>query len=157
MTIAHIPYHPPVFYLNPDAGLMDALRLMLEKQVNHIPLCDADGRFFGVVSTAAILRELIPAGARDERGLSDLKFAGDATRMLTGHLRDLGKRTVRELAKSAMPVLEENCPLLEAALLLTQNPVPLPVVGSDGRLRGMLSSRALLDYLVRQTEDQNAR
>lgn len=157
MTIAHIPYHPPVFSLKPDASLMDALRLMLDKRVNHVPLCDTDGRFFGVVSAAAILRELIPASARDEHGLSDLKFAGDATRMLTGHLHDLEKRTVREVAKSAMPVLEENCPTLEAALLLTQNHAPLPVVGPDGKLRGMLSRRALLDYLVHQAEAENAR
>jgi len=157
MTIAQIPYQPPTLFLKPDATLTEALQLMLEKRVNHIPLCDADGRYCGVVSTATILQELIPASARGEHGLADLKFAGDATRLLTAHLRDLDKRTVAEVAKSATPVLEESCPTLEAALLLTQSHAPLPVVGADGKLRGMLSRRALLEYLVRQAENDHAR
>lgn len=157
MTIAHIPYRPPTLCINPDATLMEALRLMLEKEVNHVPLCDAEGRFCGVVSTNAILLELIPASARGLHGLVDLKFAGDATRLLTAHLHDLEKRTVRQAAKSTTPVLEENCPTLEAALLLTQSNAPLPVVGTDGKLRGMLSRRAMLDYLVREAEAEHAR
>lgn len=52
--------------------------------------------------------------------------------MLTAHLRDLGNRTVREVAITATPALEENCPTLEAALLLTQNHSPLPVISADG-------------------------
>lgn len=157
MTIAHIPYRPPTLCLKPDATLMEALRLMLEKGVNHVPLCDGEGRFCGVISTATILQELIPASARGEHGLSDLKFAGDATRLLTAHLHDLEIRMVRDVAKTATPVLEENCPTLEAALLLTHNHAPLPVVGADGKLRGMLSRRALLDYLVSQAEAEHAR
>lgn len=130
---------------------------MLEKRVNHIPLCDSEGRFCGVVSTATILQELIPASARGEHGLPDLKFAGDATRLLTAHLHDLDKRAVGDVAKIATPVLDENCPTLEAALLLTHNHAPLPVVGADGKLRGMLSRRALLDYLMREAEADHAR
>lgn len=157
MTIAKIPHHPPTLILKPEATLMEALRLMLEKRVNHVPLCDADGRYCGVVSTAAILNELIPASARGVHGLADLKFAGDATRLLSAHVRDLEKRTVLDVAKTATPVLEEDCPTLEAALLLSQNHVPLPVIGADGKLRGMLSRRALLGYLVREAEAENAR
>lgn len=157
MTIANIPCHPPTLFLKPDDTLMEALRLMLEKRVNHIPLCDGEGRFFGVVSTAAILNELIPASARGVHGLADLKFAGDATRLLSAHVRDLEKRTVLDVAKTTVPVLEESCPTLEAALLLSQNHSPLPVIGADGKLRGMLSRRALLNYLVKEAEAENAR
>lgn len=157
MTIANIPYRSPTLCIDPDATLMEALRLMLEKEVNHVPLCDSERHFCGVVSTNAILQELIPISARGEHGLTDLKFAGDATRLLTGHLRDLGKRPVRDAAKTATPVLDENCPLLEAALLLTQSNAPLPVIGADGKLRGMLSRRALLDFLLREAETAYAR
>ncbi|MBS4097083.1 MAG: CBS domain-containing protein [Sulfuricella sp.] len=157
MSIAHIPCRPQTLCLKPDATLMEALRLMLDEKINHVPLCDGDGRYCGVISTAAILQELIPAGARGEHGLSDLTFAGDATRLLTAHLHDLEARTVGEIAKTATPVLEENCPTLEAALLLSQNHAPLPVVSADGILRGMLSLRAFLDYLLRYAEAEHAR
>ncbi|MBU1691388.1 MAG: CBS domain-containing protein [Gammaproteobacteria bacterium] len=150
MTIRSIPCFPPSIELRLESSLLDALKLMLEKHINHLPLCDENGRFTGIVSTQSILSELIPVSARMEHGLADLKFAGDATRLLCSHLHGLEHRTVGELAEKHMPVLDEDCPLLEAALLLSQNTSPLPVIGKDGRLRGMLSRRTLLAYIVQQ-------
>ncbi|MEN6586973.1 MAG: CBS domain-containing protein [Sulfuricella sp.] len=150
MSIQSTPYCPPTISILPETSLLDALKLMLEKQVNHVPLRDGNGKFAGIVSTQAILSELIPASARVEHGLSDLKFAGDATRLLSSRLHDLGHRTVGEFAWKNVPVLNEDCPVLEAALLLSQSNAPLPVIGKDGTLLGMLSRRTLLAYLVQQ-------
>ena len=149
MSIKNIPLSPASATLTPDATLMDALRVLLEHRINHLAVCGEQG-FVGLINTNDILRALIPASARVEGGLSDLKFVGDAGRMLTAHLHDLERLKVGELARKGMPVLDENCPLMEAALLLTQSAAPLPVVGADGRLRGMLSRRALLAYLAQQ-------
>lgn len=149
MSIKNIPLSPASATLTPDATLMDALRILLEHRINHLAVCGEQG-FVGLINTNDILRALIPASARVEGGLSDLKFVGDAGRMLTAHLHDLERLKVGELARKGMPVLDENCPLMEAALLLTQGAAPLPVVGADGRLRGMLSRRALLAYLAQQ-------
>ena len=149
MSIKNIPLSPASATLTPDATLMDALRVLLEHRINHLAVCGEQG-FVGLINTNDILRALIPASARVEGGLSDLKFVGDAGRMLTAHLHDLERLKVGELARKGMPVLDENCPLMEAALLLTQGSAPLPVVGADGRLRGMLSRRALLAYLAQQ-------
>jgi len=49
-------------------------------------------------------------------------------------------------------VLEDSCPLLEAALLLSKSPTPLPVVDHDRKLIGMLSRRGLLEYLSSEAE-----
>jgi CBS domain-containing protein len=57
---------------------------------------------------------------------------------------------VGEIAKKNVPVLDEECPTLEAALLLSQSTTPLPVIGKDGKLSGMLSRRILLSYLKKQ-------
>jgi len=150
MSIKAIPICPPSVCLSPDSSLKGALKLMLEKQINHIPICDATGKFEGTISTNAILRALIPASARIEGGLSNLAFVGDAMSMLTTHLHALENLKVGEFAKKDVPVLKEDCPTLEAALLLTQSTAPLPVVGKDGKLIGMLSRRALLAYLAQQ-------
>ena len=150
MSIQSIPYCPPTIGLRPESSLLDALKLMLEKHINHVPLRDDNGKFAGIVSTQSILSELIPASARIEHGLSDLKFAGDAIRLLSSRLHDLEHRTVGEFAKKNVPVLDEECPILEAALLLSQSTAPMPVIGKDGTLLGMLSRRTLLAYLVQQ-------
>lgn len=150
MSIQAIPICPPIVYLRPDSSLMGALKLILERQINHVPICDDSGAFIGIISTNAILKALLPASARVEGGLSNLAFVGDAVRMLTAHFHDLEHLKVGEFAKKDIPILSEDSPILEAALLLTQATAPLPVVGKDGKLRGMLSRRTLLAYLTQQ-------
>ncbi|HUW51691.1 MAG TPA: CBS domain-containing protein [Sulfuricella sp.] len=150
MSINAIPFFQPTTCLGPGENLMKALELMLENKTNHLPICDTDGTFIGVISTNAILRALIPASARVEGGLSNLKFVGDGVRMLTTHLHGLENLKVGEFAKKDMPVLQEDSPILEAVLLLSQTHAPLPVVGKDGKMRGVLSRRALLAYLAQQ-------
>ncbi|MDD5330944.1 MAG: CBS domain-containing protein [Sulfuricella sp.] len=150
MPIKAIPFYPPDICLQPDASPADALRLMLERGIDHAPICDRDGRFIGIIGTTAILRVLIPVSAQAQGGLSNLRFAGDAVSLLTAHLRDLERLTVGEFARKDLPVLREDSPILEAALLLTQHSAPLPVLDEGGRLLGLLSRRALLAHLVQQ-------
>jgi CBS domain-containing protein len=57
---------------------------------------------------------------------------------------------VGEISRKNVPVLNDECPVLEAALLLSQSTSPLPVIGPDGRLLGMLSKRLLLTHLVQE-------
>jgi len=148
MPINAIPFFPPAVILKPSDCLLDALKLMLARQINNVPVCDDDGVFIGLISTNAILRTLIPASAKTEGGLSDLKFVGDGLRLLTAHLRELQSLKVAEFADKEAPRLHEDSPILEATQLLARSAVPLPVTGADGKLLGMISRRALLAYLL---------
>ena len=89
MPISSIPLFEEKLSLRPDASLKEALTLLLEKHVNHLAICESDGRFVGLLSTNAILHALIPASATTPGGLTNLRFTGDAVRLLTSHLQDL--------------------------------------------------------------------
>jgi CBS domain-containing protein len=153
MAVRHIPLSPAVITLSPETSLKQALGFMLEREINHLPILDERG-YRGMLDINDILHELIPASARVYGGLNDLRFAGDAAGLLTTHLKDLEGRTVCELARRDLPVLRDDCPVLEAALLLSRQAAPLPVLDGDGRLLGMLSRRRLLRYLVQQAGEQ---
>lgn len=127
---------------------------MLENQVNHLVVCDENKQFVGILSTNAIIKALVPASAQVEGGLSDLKFIGDAVRLLTAHLQNLQSLKVGEFTKKDVPVLHEDSPILEAAKLLAESSSPLPVVSMSGELIGLLSRRALLSYLWAQERAQ---
>lgn len=150
MPIDVIPFFPPDACLNPDDTLLEALELMLQRQINHAPVCAADGIFIGLVSTNAILNALIPASAQVEGGVSSLKFVGDALRMLSAHLLDLECLKVKDFVKKDLPALRKDSPILETAKLLANSTAPLAVVGEDGKLLGLLSRRALLAFLLVQ-------
>lgn len=149
MTLRVVPLPPEPVCVSPDTSLLDALHLMLRKDVNHLPVCN-NGAWAGLVDINDILAELLPASARVEHGLKDLRFVGDGTALIAGHLRELANKRVREVDLHDLPTLDEDTPLLEAALLLCRHATPLPVLGSNGKLKGMLSRRLLLAHLSAQ-------
>lgn len=154
MPISSIQLYPPNMCISPNENLKHALELMLENQVNHLAVCDENKLFVGMLSTNAIIKALVPASAQVEGGLSDLKFIGDAVRLLTAHLQKLQKFKVGEFTKRDISVLHGDSPILEAAKLLAASSSPLPVVSMSGELIGVLSRRALLSYLLAQEQAQ---
>lgn len=154
MPINAIPFVPPNICLKPDSTLSEALDLMLKREINHLPVCDAGGTFLGLLSTNAILNALIPASAQIEGGISNLKFVGDALRMLGAHLRDLERLKVKDFVKKDIPALREDSPILETTKLLAQSTTPLAVVDQDGKLLGLLFRRALLAFLLERQQGQ---
>lgn len=156
MTVRALPICPPTLTLAPEATVGAAMSMMIQRGVNHIPLCGADGRFLGLISSNAILRALVPASARVEHGIDNLSFVGDALPMLLAHLGDHASRPVIELADADVVPVRQDTPLLEAALLLSRTTSPMPVVGADGRLVGMMSRLILLTYLLDKSNSRNA-
>ena len=149
MTLRAVPLLPEPTCLSPDTSLLDALHLMLDKGVNHLPICN-QGVWAGLVDINDILGELLPVSARGEHGLRDLRFVGDGVVLIAKHIKELTNKKVREVELHDLPTLDEDTPLLEAALLLHRHVKPLPVLGADGKFKGMLSRRVLLAHLISQ-------
>lgn len=147
MTLRAVPLLPEPACLSPDTSLLDALHLMLDRGVNHLPVCN-DGNWAGLVDINDVLGELLPVSARGEHGLRDLRFVGDGVALITKHIKELANKKVREVELYDLPTVDEDTPLLEAALLLHRHATPLPVLGADGKLKGMLSRRVLLAHLI---------
>jgi CBS domain-containing protein len=147
MTLRAVPLLPEPACLSPDTSLLDALHLMLDRGINHLPVCN-DGNWAGLVDINDVLGELLPVSARGEHGLRDLRFVGDGVALITKHIKELANKKVREVELYDLPTLDEDTPLLEAALLLHRHAKPLPVLGADGKLKGMLSRRVLLAHLI---------
>mgnify|MGYP006280936295 CR=1 FL=1 len=150
MSIKGIPLAAIPPCLKPETPIIEALHFLVDKQVNHAPVCSEKG-VLGIVSINDILMVIMPVSASlPHHKLSDLSFLGDATTMLTGRLKALKNQPVSTVAHFDIHTLEENCPLMEAALLLSQTHSPLPVVDSNRKLLGVLSRRALVDHLMQK-------
>lgn len=152
MSIQQIPLAPPI-YITPDHSALDALQLLIEFKFNHLPVC-LDSKFLGLLSINDLLLQAIPTSAKINGGLTDLSFAGDALGLLSSMLDQLKLLNAGSIMHSPAVTLPENCPLLEAALLLSKNDSPLPVLNEQGKLLGMLSRRVLLSYLLQNTSSK---
>jgi len=110
---------------------------MLDRGVNHLPLCNG-GSWAGLVDINDVLGERLPASVRVEHGLRDLRFVGDGTALIAAQLEDLTNKKVREVELHDLPTLDEGTPLLH------RHVAPLPVLDDAGKFKGMLSRRTLL-------------
>lgn len=152
MSIQQIPLVPPIC-ITPDHSALDALQLLIKYKFNHLPVC-LDSKFLGLLSINDLLLQAIPTSAKIEGGLTDLSFAGDALGLLSSMLDQLKLLNAGSIMHSPAATLPENCPLLEAALLLSKSDSPLPVLDEQGKLRGMLSRRVLLSHLLQNTSEK---
>lgn len=152
MTIAAISLDTPIC-ISPGTPALDALRLLIDHGFNHLPVCDSSG-LVGILSINDLMKALLPVSAKIDGGLADLSFVGDADHLLSNALTALYETSAKELMHQPESTLRDNCPLLEAALLLSRANAPLPVLDAQGQLRGMLSRRLLLAHLMNSASTQ---
>jgi CBS domain-containing protein len=146
MPIRQIPYAPPIC-LAPSDHSFEALQRLIEQHTDHLPVCE-HGKLLGIVSINDLLARTLPVSARLAGGLTDLGFAGDAQRLLAPLMDQLRHLEVADIMHQPPHVLDEDCPILEAAFLLNKHAAPLPVIDRDGRFRTMLSPRQVLAFLM---------
>lgn len=128
---------PHVITVDSDATIEDAMATMERFRVHHLVVEDR-GKFVGVISDRDLLRHISPfAGTINER-------PRDAT---TLRQRLFTVTTYRPVS------IPTGTPLADAAQLLLQRDIScLPVLGYDGRVTGVLTSRDLVRGLVHALE-----
>ena len=129
----------------PGASLRDVLELLTARRVSGLPVVDEDGHVLGVVSQADIL-------------------AATASRPVTGEIADmlLAKatakpdtiaRTAGEAMSSPAQVIDESCPVTQAAAKMLDHGVKrLPVVQA-GKLVGIVTRSDLLRGFMRSDDE----
>lgn len=153
MPLRALALGPQPLILSPETPVREVLRAMIERRINHVALVDGAGRFVGLADVAIALEKVVPASATAHHGLNDLAFVGDGMAMLLNHFRDLLEQPATTLMHEHAQTLTSATPLMEAALLLSRASGPLPVVDERGALQGVLSQRALMQFLASRAGD----
>ncbi len=121
-----------VFIVSPEDSITDAVKLMKEKGIKHIPVVK-DGKLKGIISDRDI-KEFTPSKATT-LDIYELHYL-------------LGKTKVREIMKSKVFTTTSDTPVEEAAMLMyDQNIGSLPVM-EQGRLVGIISDKDIFRVLV---------
>jgi CBS domain-containing protein len=124
-----------------DAGFKDMVTVMRSRRISAFPVIDSDDRVIGVVSEAdLLLKEATPALPQ---GLTRLAW----------RLRQRSKAdgvTAREVMSRPAVTVSQDASVTEAARLMQSRLVKrLPVVDSNGLLRGIVSRADLLSVYER--------
>ncbi len=121
-----------VFTLSPDDSVTDAVGLMREKGIKHVPVVK-EGKLKGIISDRDI-KEFSPSRATT-LDMYELHYL-------------LAKTKVRELMKTRVITTSRETPVEEAAMVMYDHGVGCLPVLEDGTLVGIISDRDIFRVLV---------
>ncbi|MEU8712495.1 CBS domain-containing protein [Streptomyces sp. NPDC048663] len=136
---------PTVLALRHGAAFKEIVKALHQWRVSAAPVLDDDGRVVGMVSEADLLRK-------------EQTFDGAPVRY--GHIRPepattkAASVTVDGLMTAPAVTVRPDATLSEAARAMARHGVRrLPVVGADGKLKGIVSRSDLLKVFLRTDQD----
>jgi acetoin utilization protein AcuB len=121
-----------VFTVGPSDSVTDAVKLMKEKGIKHIPVLK-DGKLKGIISDRDI-KEFSPSRATT-LDMYELHYL-------------LAKTRVKELMKTKLITTSPDTPVEEAAMVMYDQGVGCLPVLEDGALVGIISDRDIFRVLV---------
>ena len=123
--------------VNTGQRLSDVRRLLVDFPIHHVPVVD-DGELVGMISTSDMVRVTFEAFGRDDRSLDVIL---DTT------------YTIDEIMNRELITIEHTATIRDAARMLSTGSFHcLPVVGEGRRLKGLITSTDLIQYLATQYE-----
>jgi acetoin utilization protein AcuB len=124
-----------VMTVDKEMSLLEAQKLMLRRQIRHLPVVDGDNRLVGIVTDRDI-RSLLPHQLAKGQGDSQM-------REQYAHIK------VADAMTTDLLTISPNHTLQDAILLIEQKKVgAFPVVDDDNKLIGILSVRDLLRAFI---------
>ena len=120
--------------VKPETTLDKALELLLDENINHLPVLDPNEHLVGIVSD------------RDMRIAMDSPFLG----LYPDNMKDrLHNRVIGDIMQCALQMIDENSDVLQAAQQIRKHKVgSLLVLNAEKKLVGILTEKDLVDHLI---------
>ena len=129
----------------PDASIIEAIRVMLQRRFSGIPVVDKNGSLVGIVTEGDLLRRT-ETGTQRKRPRWIEFFIGPG-RLATEYVHSTGRK-VEEVMSSNVHTVTEDTPLDEIVELMERHQIKrLPVV-RDTKLVGIVTRANLLRALA---------
>ena len=131
--------------LRSEATLVEAVRLMLDRQISGLPVVDDKGELVGMLTEGDLLRRA-ETGTERRRGRW-LELLLGPGRMADEYVHSHGRR-VAEIMTREVVTVEEETPLDTVVQLMERHRIKRVPVLRDGKLVGILSRADLLRALA---------
>lgn len=131
--------------ISPDASILEAIRVMLQRRFSGLPVVDASGALVGIVTEGDLLRRT-ETGTQRKRPRW-IEFLIGPGRLATEYVHASGRK-VREVMSQDVQAVTGDTPLEEIVRLMERHQIKrLPVVDS-GKLVGIVTRANLLRALA---------
>src|SRR3974390_1366435 len=153
---AHQIMTKPVATVAPDATIVDAANIMLDRHISGLPVVDASGKLVGIVSEGDFIRRTeIGTGRRRGRWLQFILGPGKSA---SDFVHEHGRGIAEVMTESPVTITEDTSLADIADLMERKNVKRLPVLRGDEGV-GMITRANLLQAvasLAHQVPDPTA-
>lgn len=132
---------PDIVSVSPDASVVMAARLMLQKQISGVPVIDDGGNLVGIVSEGDFLRRAETGTHR--RRQRCIEFFMSPGRLAEEYVR-LSSRNVRDVMTHEVHTAAPDTPLEEAVRLMERRNIKRVPVVDKGKVVGIVTRANLL-------------
>ena len=142
---AHQIMTKPVATVAPDATIVDAANIMLDRHISGLPVVDASGKLVGIVSEGDFIRRTeIGTGRRRGRWLQFILGPGKSA---SDFVHEHGRRIAEVMTESPVTITEDTSLADIADLMERKNVKRLPVLRGD-EVVGMITRANLLQAVA---------
>ena len=135
---------PDPVCISPDASIVDAIRLMLERKFSGLPVVDARGSLVGIVTEGDLLRRTETGTQRKRSWWIEFLMGG---RLATEYVQTSGRK-VKDVMTSEVRTVTEDTPLEEVVHLMERHQIKRVLVVRDRKLVGIVTRANLLHALA---------
>ena len=153
---AHQIMTKPVITVGPEATIVEAANIMLQKHISGLPVVDSSGELVGIVSEGDFIRRS-EIGTQRKRGRW-LRFILGPGKSAADFVQEHGRRVSEVMTKDPLTITEDTA-MPEIVELMEKNNVKRLPVLHDGKLVGIVSRANLLQAvasLAREVPDPTA-
>jgi CBS domain-containing protein len=136
---------PDPICISPDASIMDAIRLMLERKFSGLPVVGARGSLVGIVTEGDLLRRT-ETGTQRKRP-SWIEFLMGPGRLATEYVQTTGRK-VNDVMTLDVRTVTEDAPLDEIVHLMERHQIKRVLVVRGRKLVGIVTRANLLHALA---------
>ena len=117
------------------ASIREAIRLMVEKNINSLVVIDKENRVVGMLSSIDIISYVVPDYLEDDKHLA----AFESREVFERRVKEVGDQPVTKSMSAKVQTIQPTHTLIEAVTLLSEHRInQLPVVDDQGRLIGYI-------------------
>lgn len=139
MTVGTIMTRDPVTVRQTDT-VGEAIKLLLGHHYILLPVVDATGRYRGAFDVWDLLGMLLPKAATLDHLVPNLQFMPDDLPGLHAKMAHFSGQALQQHARSDLPTLAPDTPIVASLLLFYRQRSALPVVETaTGKVAGVLS------------------
>jgi len=155
MNVADIMTREVVF-VGPDTPVRDVAKLLVEYSISGLPVVENDKIVGMVTEEDLVMRDAI-IDAPQVFSIFDSVFYLGSKKQFDEEMHKILATKAGELMSGKVVTVAEDASVQELATLMMKKEVnPVPVVGSDGRLCGIVSRSDLIKLMVREQDAGSA-